>query len=129
MIASLYTGRAEDTLKRLSDLFPEQRRRQAYAQLSGVLRGIVAQQLLPRCDGASQSAVFEIMLVDKEMQALLLEGRFSAVSSAMEKKREAGMQTMDDAILEAYMKSRILAQTARQYATDKERMRQRMQIY
>ncbi len=63
------------------------------------------------------------------MQALLLEGRFSAVSSAMEKKREAGMQTMDDAILEAYMKSRILAQTARQYATDKERMRQRMQIY
>lgn len=39
------------------------------------------------------------------------------------------MQTMDDAILEAYMKSRILAQTARQYATDKERMRQRMQIY
>lgn len=129
VIASLYTGRAEDTLKRLSDLFPEQRRRQAYAQLSGVLRGIVAQQLLPRCDGASQSAVFEIMLVDKEMQALLLEGRFSAVSSAMEKKREAGMQTMDDAILEAYMKSRILAQTARQYATDKERMRQRMQIY
>lgn len=129
VIASLYTGRAEDTLKRLSDLFPEQRRRQAYAQLSGVLRGIVAQQLLPQRDGDSQSAVFEIMLVDKEMQALLLEGRFSAVSSAMEKKREAGMQTMDDAILEAYMKSRILAQTARQYATDKERMRQRMQIY
>lgn len=129
VFASMCTAGTEDTLHRLIDLFPEERRSQIRVQLAGVLKGIVTQQLLPRSDVEARSAVFEIMLPDKEIRMLLREGRISQILSIMENKNECGMQTMDDAVLSAYMKSRILEETAVNYARDKERMQRRMRIY
>lgn len=129
VFSSLYTNRTEDTLHRLIDIFPTHRRQQIRVQLADVLKGVVAQQLLPRCDMDARNAVFEIMLADKEMQTLLREDRIEQISSLMEKKNAVGMQTMDDAILSAYMKSRISGDTAVGYASNTERMRQRITIY
>lgn len=129
VFASMCTCGAKDTLNRLISMFPEYRRGQIRAQLAGVLKGIITQQLLPRCDIEARRAVFEIMLSDKEIQMHLREGRISQIVSVMRDKKESGMQTMDDAILSAYMMSRILEETAVNYALDKEQMKQRIKIY
>lgn len=129
VFSSLYTNRTEDTLHRLIDIFPTHRRQQIRVQLADVLKGVVAQQLLPRSDKDGRSAVFEIMLADKEIQTLLREDRIEQITSVMEKKGNAGMQTMDDAILSAYMKSRISGDTAVAYAGNTEQMKQRITIY
>ncbi len=129
VFSSLHTNRTEDTLRRLIDIFPKHRRQQIRVQLGDVLKGVIAQQLLPRCDTKSRTAVFEIMLSDKEIQTLLRENRLSQIASVMEMKRNMGMQTMDDAILDAYMKCRISAETAEAYALDGERMKRRTRIY
>lgn len=129
VFSSLYTNRTEDTLHRLIDVFPEHMRQQVRTQLATVLKGVIARQLLPRCDREERNAVFEIMLEDKEIQMLLRENRLSQIPSVMEARREAGMQTMDDAILSAYMKSRISEETAIAYANDTDTMRRRITIY
>lgn len=129
VFSSLYTNRTEDTLHRLIDIFPEYMRQQVRTQLAAVLKGVIARQLLPRCDREERSAVFEIMLEDKEIQTLLREDRISQISSVIEARRETGMQTMDDAILSAYMRSRISEETAIACANDADTMRRRMTIY
>lgn len=129
VFSSLYTNRTEDTLHRLIDIFPTHRRQQIRVQLADVLKGVIAQQLIPRCDVDERRAVFEILLADKDIQALLREDRLSQIPAMMEKKKSAGMQTMDDAILSAYMKSQISGDTAVAYATNTELMKQRITIY
>ena len=69
------------------------------------------------------------MLKDQEIRTAIREGRFYQISGIMEKNRELGMQTMDDAVLSAYMKSAISAETAVACAYDKISMQQRMKIY
>lgn len=129
VFSSLHTNRTEDTLQRLIDIFPVHRRQQIRVQLAGVLKGVVAQQLLPRCDTDSRSGIFEIMLMDKEIQMLLKEDKISQIMIAMENKKKLGMQTMDDAILSAYMRCQITGETAVSYAFDKELMERRTKIY
>lgn len=43
--------------------------------------------------------------------------------------REAGMQLMDDAIYELYMKSRITMEHAVAYAKDTEAMKQKVRLF
>ncbi len=129
VFSSLHTNRAEDTLHRLIDIFPEHRRQQIRVQLADVLKGIVAQCLVPYQQAEERKALFEIMSVDKEIQTLLREDRISQIPSAMESKKNVRMQTLDDALLEAYMKCQISAETAVSYAFDSERMKERTKIY
>lgn len=129
VLSTLYTNRTEDTLSRLIDIFPVHKRQQIRIQLAEVLKGIIAQQLLPRSDMEGRNAVFEIMLSDKEIINHIREDRLSLISTVMEAKRGSGMQTMDDAVLSAFMKSRISAETAVAYALDTELMANKIRIY
>lgn len=69
------------------------------------------------------------MLSDKEIINHIREDRLSLISTVMEAKRGSGMQTMDDAVLSAFMKSRISAETAVAYALDTELMANKIRIY
>lgn len=127
--AALYTGTAETTVRHLIGLFPPHRQEQIKRQLADALLGIVSKQLLPRMDGNGRCAVYEVLLAEKEIKDLIREDRLPQLSLAMERGKERGMRRMDDAILSAYMKSRISAETAVAYAKDTENMQKMIQIY
>ncbi|MBO5372698.1 MAG: PilT/PilU family type 4a pilus ATPase [Lachnospiraceae bacterium] len=129
VFSSLCTNQTEDTLRRLIEVFPEHRRQQIRVQLSAVLRGVISQKLLPRCDMEGRSAVYEILYMDKNMQNLLREDKIPQMISALENQETEGMQTMDDAILSAYMKMQISADTAVTHAQNPESMRAKTRIY
>ncbi len=129
VIAVIDSLRAEDAVRDLIESFPASRREEIQRKLSDVLNGIMIQRLLPVCESKKRRAVFEIMLKDQEIRMAIREGRFYQISGIMEKNRELGMQTMDDAVLSAYMKSAISAETAVACAYDKISMQQRMKIY
>lgn len=129
VIAALQAGQTAHALRRLIEMVPKDKGEFARMQLANVLRGVVWQQLLPRCDREGRSAFFEVLLADQDIRSLIRSDRMCQIPSAIEGKREYGMQSMDDAILEAYMKSKIKAETAAAYAVDEKRMRQWMQIY
>lgn len=129
VFSSLYTSQTEDTLSRLIEIFPEHRRQQIRMQLSAVLKGVIAQQLLPRCDREGRQAVFEILLMDKDMRKLLREDKIPQMLAEMEERETDGMQTMDAAIRAAYMKMQISEETAVTYARNPEQMRAKIRIY
>lgn len=126
--AEVPAGSAEMAVRAIMELFPEHRQQQIRIRLADVLRGVISKQLLPCMDGAGRCAVYEVLLADKETRRLICEGDFSLLASVMERGAEHGMQTMDQAIFTAYMKSRISAETAVSYANDTEHMQKMIQI-
>lgn len=129
VISSLHTDRIEDTLYRLLDLFGNDRKAEIQKRLANTLKGIVTKKLLVAYHGNGQQAVYEVMLTVPEIRKMILEGRFAQIASAMEKGKDLGMQTMDEALLSAYMKSEISAKTAMNAASNSEAMKQKMRIY
>lgn len=125
----LRVAQTEHALRRLLEMIPGDMREFARMQLAEVLKGVVWQQLLPRRDMEGRGAVFEVTLSDPSIRSLIRSDRIGQISAAIEDKKELGMQSMDDAILDAYMKSRICEETAAEYAVNKARMRQWMKVY
>ena len=129
VITSLHTDRIEDTLQRLLVLFGAERKQEMQRRLANVLKGVVTKQRLLAYHGKEQKAVYEVMLAVPEIRKMISEGRFDQLTSVMEQGKELGMQTMDRALLSAYMKSEISPQTAVAAASDTEKMKQKMRIY
>lgn len=129
VVAALSAPSAVDALENIVQRFYSFRREEMQRRIANVLKGIIVPRLLPVCGAKERRAVYEVLLEDKEIRMLIREGRFSQISSVMEKNRDLGMQTMDDAILSAYMKSVISSETAVEFASDREKMLRRMKIY
>ena len=129
VFSTLHTNSAAAAIERIIDVFPPHQQQQIRVQLAGVLEGIVAQQLLPKQDAKGRIAAFEVMLANAAVCNLIREGKSYQLSSTIQTSRKEGMQTMDDAIYELYMKSYINSDTAVSYAQDPAEMRQKVQLF
>jgi twitching motility protein PilT len=89
------------------------------ARLAGVLRGIVAQQLVPRADGKGRRAAAEVLLVDDETRRLLRDPAGEAsLRAALLAGRPAGSQSFDATLVALARARRISAEHAVARATD-----------
>ncbi len=129
VLSALYTSSTADALKRVIEVFPPYRQQQIRVQLASVLKGVIAQQLLPRVDVKGRISVFEVLLANQAVQQQIREDKVHQISGIIQRSRKQGMQSMDDAILEAYMRSEITMDTALAYAHDAEAMAQKVQIF
>ena len=125
----MYTSNAADALTRIIEVFPPHKQQQIRIQLASVLRGVIAQQLLPRTDIKGRSAVFEVLLANQTVRNMIREDKIHQIAGLIQRSRKEGMQSMDDAILEAYMRSEITMETAISYAYDAESMVQKLRIF
>ena len=108
--------------------FPQQQRLRG--RLSETLAGIVTRRLLPRQTGAAgRAAVYELLLADTAVRKVIREGSLEQLAAALETGRRDGMQTMDDAIYDLYMKSEISGETAIAYARDPEGMQHKLRLF
>ena len=89
--------------------------------VSESLRGVVSQQLVPRLDGKGRIAALEIMVCNTPVANLIREGKTFQIPSVMQTGKRAGMQTLDDAILELLNKKWISPEEAYEKCTDKSR--------
>jgi twitching motility protein PilT len=121
VISAMMTVGAANAVDRLIDTFPADWRERVCMQLSVVLQAIVSQQLIPTVDGAV-APVFQLMLCNNEMRALIREGASSQINRAVEAHTEAGMISMDAAILKLYKEGRISARDALTRALDPDSM-------
>ena len=129
VLSTLHTGNTADAINRMIEVFPPHQQQQIRVQLAAVLRGVVAQQLLPRSDVRGRIAAYEVLLANPTVKNLIREGKNHQISSVIATSRKEGMQSMDDAILDMYMRSQISMDTAIAYAQDSERMEQRVRIF
>jgi twitching motility protein PilU len=93
---------ANQTMDRIINFFPEERRPQLLMDLSANLRAIVSQRLIRTEDGKGRKAAIEILLNTPTISEMILKGNFHGIKEIMHKSRELGMCTFDQALYELY---------------------------
>ncbi|MBI5694457.1 MAG: type IV pilus twitching motility protein PilT [Nitrospirae bacterium] len=103
--ATLHTNSAAQTINRIVDVFPPHQQPQVRAQLSFVLEGIIAQQLIPKMSGSGRCLAMEILVPNPAIRNLIREDKIHQLYSTMQTGQSRfGMQTMNQALLELYQR-------------------------
>jgi twitching motility protein PilU len=106
-LGTLHANNANQTMDRIINFFPEERRNQLLMDLSSNLRAIVSQRLVRTEDGKGRKAAIEILLNTPTIGEMILKGNFQSIKEIMHKSRELGMCTFDQALFELYNKGYI----------------------
>jgi twitching motility protein PilT len=128
VLGTLHTATAATSVDRLVDLFPADQQPQIRTMLSMTLKGIVAQSLLRRKDGAGRVAALEVLVVTSAIQNHIREGKAFQITSTMQVGAKLGMVCLNDAILKLVMEEKVSAAEALSRTTDKEDLRQKLKV-
>jgi twitching motility protein PilT len=129
VFSTLHTLDATETVNRIIAVFPPHQQRQVRIQLAGVLKGAVAQRLLPRADGAGRVPAVEVMLttgfirdciVDKDRTAQI----HGAIASGTS---QYGMQTFDQSIFALYQQGFVTLEEALRWASNVDEFKLKVQ--
>lgn len=126
VLSTLHTIGAASTIDRIVDVFPPHQQQQIRVQLSMVLESVISQQLIPTADKKSRVAAFEVMHSTHAIKNLIREAKSPQINSTIQTSKKLGMQTMDDAIFDLYMKGDIDKENAVSYAQDSQIMEKRI---
>lgn len=126
VLSTLHTIGAASTIDRIVDVFPPHQQQQIRVQLSMVLESVISQQLIPTADKKSRVAAFEVMHSTPAIKNLIREAKSPQINSTIQTSKKLGMQTMDDAIFDLYMKGDIDKENAVSYAQDSRIMEKRI---
>lgn len=124
VFGTLHTTNAAKTVDRVIEVFPPEEQNQIRNTLSTSLRCVVAQNLFKRADVKGRCSALEILVCNSAISNLIRENKTFQIPSAMQLGKKAGMQTLDDAILELLSKKWISPEEAYDKAIDKGRFQQ-----
>jgi twitching motility protein PilT len=120
VLSTLHTLDATETINRIIAVFPPHQQRQVRIQLAGVLKGAIAQRLMPRADGLGRVPAVEVMIstafirdciVDKD-KTPQIHGSIAAGTS------QYGMQTFDQSIFGLYQQGFVTLEEALRWASN-----------
>lgn len=118
VFSTLHTIGAASTIDRIIDVFPPHQQQQIRIQLASVLESVISQQLIPLSGGKGRVAAFEVMHANSAIKNLIREAKSHQIANIIQTNKKQGMQTMDDAIFELYLKRKIDADKALNFAQD-----------
>ena len=101
-LSTLHANSASQTIERIINFFPEERRTQLLMDLSANLRAIVSQRLVRTEDGKGRVAAIEVLINTPTIAEKIFKGEFNELKGIMNKSRELGMRTFDWALFELY---------------------------
>ncbi len=106
--ATLHTNSAVQTINRVIDVFPPHQQEQVRVQLSFVLEGIMAQQLIPKKNGQGRALAIEVLIPNAAIRNIIREDKIHQLYSMMQTgQAKFGMQTMNQSLYDLYIKGVI----------------------
>ncbi len=96
-LATLHANSANQAIERVINFFPQEKHAQVLLNLSLNLKAILSQRLMPNTQGGRSIAI-EILLNQGIIKNLIHEGRVKEIKEFMEKHRDLGMQSFDQAL-------------------------------
>ncbi|MGE5559291.1 MAG: type IV pilus twitching motility protein PilT [Bacillota bacterium] len=123
VFATLHTNDSVQTVDRIVDMFPPHQQQQVRIQLSAVLQAVVSQQLLPRVDMPGRCVSVELMIATPAIRNLIRESKTHQIYSVIQTSGKMGMQTMDAALKDLYLRRLVSFQEALFRAMDQEEFR------
>jgi twitching motility protein PilT len=118
----LSTGHAPSSFQaaeRIIDLFPPHERHLAQMRLASLLVAILCQVLVPRADGSGRIAAVEVMLANPPVRSLIREGKIYLLPNVIRTHRDIGMISMDEALVNLYLKRVITEETLFSFCNDR----------
>ena len=97
VFSTLHTPTAAEAVERIADVFEGSKQKQVLIQLSTVLRGVVAQQLLPAVDGGRVPAR-EILVNTPAVANLIRNNDIGQIKSSIQTSAKEGMETMENSV-------------------------------
>jgi twitching motility protein PilT len=122
VLSTLHTSDAAQTINRIVDVFPAHQQQQVRIQLSFVLIGVLAQQLIPSANGNGRKLAVEIMVATPAVRALIREGKTHQLYSVIQTGQRDGMRTMNQALADLFLKHEITYEEAVARSLDPEEL-------
>ncbi len=115
-------------MDRNNNFFPEDRRQQLLMDLSLNLKGVVAQQLVPRADGNGRRVAMEILLGTPLIQDYIRDGEIHRIKEVMKESTQLGMKTFDQSLFELYQAGEISYDDALRHADSANEVRLKIKL-
>ena len=114
VMSTLHTLDAAETVNRVISVFPPYHQRQVRTQLSGVIKAVISQRLVPRADGKGRVPAVEIMIGTARIRECIDdELKTKQIPEAITQGVVAyGMQSFDQSLMQLYSKKLITYEEA-----------------
>ena len=118
VLGTLHTNDSVSSINRLIDVFPPDAKDQARTQLAMVLKGVIAQTLVPTIGGGRVCSQ-EIMTVTPAIKSLILEGKVQQIYSNIQSgQSDSGMVTMNQSLAHLYSRRLITMDNALKHSSN-----------
>jgi twitching motility protein PilT len=96
------------------------------SQLSGILRGVITQTLVPLADASGRVCATEILIGTDAVLNLIREGKYHQLGSTMQSSSNVGMHTLAGNMADMVRKGLITYEVAERSVNDKVELAQYM---
>jgi twitching motility protein PilT len=121
VLGTLHTTSAVKSVDRIIDALPADQREQTKSFLAHSLHAVVTQNLVKTPDGRGRRAVVEIMVMNRAIAKLIMTEQTHQIPAQLQTGKDAGMQLMDQALLNAINAKLVDPDDAYRFATDRKR--------
>jgi twitching motility protein PilT len=122
VISTMNTPSAAKAIERLIDLFPPGDQPQVRMSLSGGLRMITSQRLVPSADRKTVKAAVEILPGSAPLWALIRDNKTFQIPSLQQRGKALGIVRLDDSLAELVRSGFTTLEIAKEYADAPEQL-------
>jgi twitching motility protein PilT len=119
-MSTLHTLNAVETINRIISVFPPYHQKQVRLQLSGVIKGVISQRLVPRADGIGRVPAVEVLVSTARVRECIVEkDKTSEINDAITRGYTSyGMQSFDQSLLFLLQEKLITYEEALKHCTN-----------
>ncbi|MCV6638653.1 PilT/PilU family type 4a pilus ATPase [Candidatus Albibeggiatoa sp. nov. NOAA] len=110
-ISTMHANTANQALDRCINMFPTEKHKQLFMDMSANITAVISQRLIPDVRG-KRCAAIEILINTPHIASLILKGQLSDIKEAMQSSGTKGMKTFDDALYDLYKAGKISMEEA-----------------
>ena len=127
-VFTIHASTASQTIERIINFYPEDRRQQVLMDLALNLVGIIGQRLTTK-KNRQRTAVTDLLLNTPAMQDLIFKGELLEIRDLMARSGSNGMQTFDQNLFNLYAQVQIELSEALRQAVSANDLRLRIQMH
>ncbi|MDP8215817.1 MAG: type IV pilus twitching motility protein PilT [Candidatus Kaelpia imicola] len=127
VLATLHTPDAIQSINRIIDIFPAHKQSQVRVQISFVLLAVLTQQLMAKKEGPGRVLAYEMMIANHAVRSMIRESKVHQITSTLQTAQAEGMSTMNQSLVNLYLKGDIGYEQAMLHSLDVEDLKKLIQ--
>jgi twitching motility protein PilT len=124
VLTTLHTTGAPQTVERIMNSFPAEKRQQIRTQIAGGLLCIASQRLVPRAEGAGRIPAVEVMTGSPTVKRQIESGETATLAETIREGTHFGMQSFNASLAALANSGAVTAETALAASPDAAELRQ-----